>query len=130
METSRLPHPASYPHQSGLCRRVCLWAPWCARDNRGWPQTSDSQPATELERLGDFDQRPPRRIHYVGGVRKESAADCGQCQRDELFGTGLCPSGWSTVAGPVPLCPLWPEAPSVVRRQQDLLSALCLPRGV
>jgi hypothetical protein len=79
---------------------------------------------------GDFDQRLPRRIHYVGGVRKESAADCGQCQRDELFGTGLCPSGWSTVAGPVPLCPLWPEAPSVVRRQQDLLSALCLPRGV
>jgi DNA invertase Pin-like site-specific DNA recombinase len=74
-------------------------------------------------------KRPPRRIRYVGGVRKESAADCGQCQRDELFGAGLCPSGWSAVAGPVPLCPLWPEAPSIVWRQQDLLSALCLPWG-
>jgi hypothetical protein len=31
----------------------------------------------------------------------ESAADCGQCQRDELFGAGLCPSGWSALAGPV-----------------------------
>lgn len=129
LETSRLPHSASYPHQSGLRRRVCLWTPRCARDDRGWPQACHSQPPTELERLGGFDQRPPRRIHYVGGVRKESAADCGQCQRDELFGAGLCPSGWSAVAGPVPLCPLWPEAPSIVWRQQDLLSALCLPWG-
>src|SRR5258708_18934947 len=91
MEDTRLPYAASYPDESGLRGGLYIWTARRACDHRRRPKTCDQKSAPELERVGGFDQEPPRRLYWMGGVRKESASDRRQRQRKELFGARLSP---------------------------------------
>src|SRR5580658_4932362 len=126
MEDTRLPYAASYADESRLRGGLCFWAAWRACDHRRLPKTCDQKPAPELARVGGFDQEPPRRLYWMGGVRKESAPDRRQRQRKELFGARLDPSWRSAAPGSLPLRQVRKEAASLLWRKSNLLAAVCL----
>src|SRR5260370_36937370 len=82
--------------------------------------TRDQKPAPELARVGGFDQEPPRRLYWMGGVRKESAPDRRQRQRKELFGARLDPSWRSAAPGSCPRRQVRQAAASRPRRARNL----------
>src|SRR5260370_36814277 len=88
--------------------------------------TCDQKSAPELERVGGFDQEPPRRLYWMGGVRKESASDRRQRQRKELFGARLGPPWRRASPRSFPLRQVRQEAASLLWRESYLLAAVCM----
>src|SRR3954464_1203805 len=55
--------------------RLRLRADRQARNDRGWPKADRARLPQRSQRLGSFDPRPSRGLHYLGRVREEPAPD-------------------------------------------------------
>jgi len=126
-KTPRVPYVPSYIDESGVRRSLCIRTPRGAHDDRGRPQAGGARHSPGSGCMGGFDQGPPRWLHLVAGVRKESAPDRRQRQWQELSRTRLDPPGRRSAAWPLPLRAVRQEVAGILWRLEVILAALRVP---